>query len=143
MKRHLYPAAWEKISAFVRYSRARNRCEWCGARNHEPHPITGSRVVLTTAHVYDKDPGNCRLLNLAALCQRCHLEHDRKKPPADQLQIAMNRRLRKRVQKQLRRAIVRTRLAEAQLAFTQWAESLKKATGGDTHKDPKPGAPRR
>ena len=79
MKRHLYPDNWEKISAFVRYSRAGNHCEWCGAWNGKPHPITGSHVVLTVAHVYDKDPGNCRLLNLAALCQRCHLRHDRKR----------------------------------------------------------------
>ena len=54
-----------------------NRCEWCGARNHEPHPATGSHVVLTTAHVYDRTPGAAGLLNLAALCQRCHLNHDR------------------------------------------------------------------
>lgn len=61
----------------MRVVRARNRCEWCGARNHEPHPATGSHVVLTTAHVYDRAPSAAALLNLAALCQRCHLNHDR------------------------------------------------------------------
>ena len=72
-----YPVDWKTRSRFVRFVRARNKCEWCGAKNHEPHPITGSRVVLTTAHVYDRRPEAASLLNLAALCQRCHLNHDR------------------------------------------------------------------
>ena len=72
-----YPLDWPVRSWFVRVVRARNRCEWCGARNHAPHPATGSQVVLTTAHVYDRAPGAASLLNLAALCQRCHLNHDR------------------------------------------------------------------
>ena len=55
-----------------------NKCEWCGAQNGKLHPITASRVVLTCAHVYDKRPEQASLLNLAALCQRCHLNHDRK-----------------------------------------------------------------
>ena len=46
--------------------RARGRCEWCGAKDGEPHPATGSRVVLTTAHIYDRDPMACSLLNLRA-----------------------------------------------------------------------------
>ncbi len=37
-------------------------------------PVT--RVVLAGAHL-DHDPGNNRWRNLAALCQRCHLAHDR------------------------------------------------------------------
>ena len=72
-----YPLDWPVRSWFVRVVRARNRCEWCGARNHQPHPDTGSHVVLTTAHVYDRAPAAASLLNLAALCQRCHLNHDR------------------------------------------------------------------
>ena len=52
------------------------RCEWCGAANYEPHPVTGSRVVLTIAHIYDHDPMNCDPGNLAALCQKCHNAHD-------------------------------------------------------------------
>jgi len=35
-----------------------------------------TRVVLAAAHI-DHDPGNNRLRNLASLCQRCHLLHDR------------------------------------------------------------------
>ena len=74
--RDRYPADWAKRSYFVRVYRARNRCEWCGAANGEPHPVTGSKVVLTCAHVYDHRPEAASLLNLAALCQRCHNRHD-------------------------------------------------------------------
>ena len=74
--RSRYPADWKLRSRFVRFVRARNRCEWCGAENYQPHPVTGSKVVLTTAHVYRHEPEAADLLNLAALCQRCHLAHD-------------------------------------------------------------------
>jgi hypothetical protein len=73
-----YPKDWAVRSRFVRFVRARNMCEWCGAANHEPHPVTGSRVVLTAAHIYDHRPEAASLLNLAALCQRCHNRHDAK-----------------------------------------------------------------
>ena len=73
-----YPKDWAARSRFVRFYRARNRCEWCGARNYEAHPVTGSKVVLTTAHIYDMRPEAASLLNLAALCQRCHNRHDAK-----------------------------------------------------------------
>lgn len=33
-------------------------------------------VVLTCAHIFDDRPEACSLLNLAALCQRCHNRHD-------------------------------------------------------------------
>lgn len=72
-----YPRDWKLRSKFVRFYRARNRCEWCNAANGEPHPITGSKVVLTVAHVHDMNHMAASLLNLAALCQRCHLNHDR------------------------------------------------------------------
>ena len=49
-----YPKNWKLISRFIRHYRAKNKCEWCGALNGEPHPITGSKVVLTTAHVFDQ-----------------------------------------------------------------------------------------
>ena len=71
-----YPKDWKLRSRFVRTVRAKNRCEWCGAENGKPHPITGSTVVLTTAHVHDQRPEAASLLNLAALCQRCHNAHD-------------------------------------------------------------------
>jgi len=71
-----YPKDWKLRSRFVRFYRAKNRCEWCGAENGKAHPVTGSIVVLTTAHVYDHSPEACSLLNLAALCQLCHNGHD-------------------------------------------------------------------
>lgn len=74
--RNRYPADWKARSRFVRFYRARNRCEWCNAANGQPHPITGGHVVLTVAHVYDERPEAASLLNLAALCQRCHNRHD-------------------------------------------------------------------
>ena len=87
LDRNLYPDNWEEISLDIRVNRAGWKCEWCGARNHEPHPETGKRVVLTVAHLGiakpDGTPGNrddrmdCRPENLAALCQRCHLNYDR------------------------------------------------------------------
>ena len=71
-----YRADWQARSRFVRVYRSGGKCEWCGAANGEPHPVTGSKVVLTAAHVYDRRPEAASLLNLAALCQRCHNRHD-------------------------------------------------------------------
>jgi len=76
--RKRYPKDWKLRSKFIRFYRAKNKCEWCGAKNGQPHPITGSKVVLTTAHVYDHRPENASFLNLAALCQKCHNGHDSK-----------------------------------------------------------------
>ena len=73
-----YPSDWKLRSFFVRKVRAKNRCEWCGAENGQPHPVTGSKVVLTAAHVFRHEPEAASLLNLAALCQRCHNRHDAK-----------------------------------------------------------------
>jgi 5-methylcytosine-specific restriction endonuclease McrA len=72
-----YPKDWKLRSRFVRFYRAKNRCEWCGAENYQPHPVTGSSVILTVAHVHDDRPEASSLLNLAALCNKCHLDHDR------------------------------------------------------------------
>ena len=76
--RDWYPSDWKARSKFVRFIRARNHCEWCGAENYKPHPIAGSKVVLTTAHIYNGIERPHQLLNLAALCQKCHLGHDMK-----------------------------------------------------------------
>lgn len=76
--RDRYPKDWKLRSYFVRVIRARNRCEWCGAENGKPHPNTWSTVVLTTAHIFDERPEAASLLNLAALCQKCHNGHDAK-----------------------------------------------------------------
>jgi hypothetical protein len=76
--RNRYPKDWKLRSFFVRFVRGKGRCEWCGAEHGKPHPVTGSKVVLTTAHVFDDRPEACSLLNLAGLCQKCHNGHDNK-----------------------------------------------------------------
>ena len=73
--RALYPPDWPERSRYIRHVRANNCCEWCHAHNHKPHPVTGSRVVLTVAHL-DHNPANNHPRNLAALCQRCHNTYD-------------------------------------------------------------------
>lgn len=91
--RNRYPSDWEEISHYVRFVRASGRCEGspdhpdCEAEHGQPHPDTGSIVILTTAHLgipkEDGSPGDkhdkmdCRLDNLRAWCQRCHLNYDR------------------------------------------------------------------
>lgn len=78
--RALYPADWPEI-AYRRKTKAKWVCEGsprypdCRARHGEPHPVTGSKVVLTTAHL-DHDPANVADDNLRAWCQRCHLTYD-------------------------------------------------------------------
>ena len=70
-----YPKNWVEIRAQILERRADSKCEWCGAANYQPHPDTGSRVVLTIAHL-DHTPENCEEWNLRALCQRCHNRYD-------------------------------------------------------------------
>lgn len=98
-----YHPKWSLISRLIRFFRAKNKCEWCGAPNgaigyrergkfiEYPHlgrfdrefvndtwALKGIRlfkVVLTVAHL-DHDKTNNRFWNLKALCQKCHLGHD-------------------------------------------------------------------
>lgn len=70
-----YPENWLSEIRPRILKRADNRCEWCGAENYNPHPITGSRVILTISHE-NHDKSNNKDSNLNALCQRCHLRHD-------------------------------------------------------------------
>lgn len=81
-----YPKDWRVISLEVREAAG-----WryvgspaypdCRALNGAPHPVTGSTVVLTVAHL-DHVPENCgepgARPNLKAWCQRCHLTYDAK-----------------------------------------------------------------
>ena len=84
-----YPKSWKAISFYVRFQRAGGRCECegeceadpphigrCRAKHGEPHPITLSNVVLTTAHL-DHTPETDDPDKLRAMCQRCHLNYDR------------------------------------------------------------------
>lgn len=81
-----YPADWKAISAAIR-ARAGDRCECegeCGRGTHAgrcPNVQggeaygTGSKVVLTTAHL-DHTPENCEPANLRSMCNGCHLSYD-------------------------------------------------------------------
>lgn len=62
-----YPKDWKEISKHIRFNRANNKCEFCGAENYQPHPITKSKVVLTVAHL-NHIPEDCSYDNLKALC---------------------------------------------------------------------------
>jgi hypothetical protein len=75
-----YPKDWKAIVAAIR-ERSGNCCEGspaypdCRAANGQPHPVTGSKVILTTAHL-DHTPENCDDENLRHWCQRCHNTYD-------------------------------------------------------------------
>ena len=86
-----YPADWSNISSFIRFERAQGRCECtgecgtheerCNAEHGKSHPLTGSKVILTTAHLgtdtdNKHDKMDVRHENLKAMCQRCHLLFD-------------------------------------------------------------------
>jgi 5-methylcytosine-specific restriction endonuclease McrA len=71
-----YPPYWRQLSHLVRFAIDRGMCRFCGALHGQPHPVTGSKVVLTTAHLVDMRPEADRLENLAGFCQRCHNRHD-------------------------------------------------------------------
>lgn len=90
-----YPSEWAAISRNVRlaalwHCQCDGRCggkscgvplsrrgagRICGAFDGNPHPITGSKVILTVAHL-DHTPENCDPANLMAMCQACHLSYD-------------------------------------------------------------------
>lgn len=77
-----YPSNWKTEIRPRILARADNRCEGspdfpdCRAENYQPHPETGSKVVLTIGHL-DHIPEHCDDDNLRAWCQRCHLVYDR------------------------------------------------------------------
>lgn len=85
-----YPNAWTRIRADI-LKRAENRCEGCGIENHtwgwrdgNGEFIVGAdpskacfTIVLTISHT-NHDVNDNRPENLRALCQKCHLSHDRR-----------------------------------------------------------------
>lgn len=82
-----YPGNWKAISERIRFHRAKFVCECegecgidhggrCIERHNTPHSETGSKVVLTVAHL-DHTPENNKDENLKAMCQRCHNRYDR------------------------------------------------------------------
>jgi len=82
--RKRYPKNWKEIREEV-LKRARDYCEGspiypnCNVKNYSIHPVTGSVVILTIAHL-DHMPENCgepgNRPNLKAWCQRCHNTYD-------------------------------------------------------------------
>jgi hypothetical protein len=87
-KRALYGRDWKSVSRRIR-ERDLQRCACkgecgrghdgiCGARNGEPHPVTGSKVVLTVAHrdIKPGEPGHDDPSNLTSMCAACHLLYD-------------------------------------------------------------------
>ena len=91
-----YHPKWTLIRRLI-LKRAENKCEMCGVGNHlfgwrddgEFHISEGMeqeadiadgrkiiKIILTIAHL-DHNRDNNDFDNLQALCQRCHLNHDR------------------------------------------------------------------
>ena len=87
-----YPKNWPEIRQTI-LERAEHKCELCGAENYRPHWKTGSKVILTIAHV-DQDRENNEEWNLLALCQRCHLKID--------LPFKMKRRMEKMKERKIK-----------------------------------------
>jgi hypothetical protein len=77
-----YPVNWDSEIRPAMRRRADDCCEGsprypdCRAQNYTPHPETGSRVILTTAHLCRCVPKCAILDHLRLLCQRCHLSLD-------------------------------------------------------------------
>ena len=69
-----YHPNWKFIRKDILY-RAGNRCELCNSPNGGKQWETGSKVVLTIAHI-NQDINDNRKYNLLALCQRCHNKID-------------------------------------------------------------------
>lgn len=77
-----YPKDWKTAIVPAIRLRSGNRCEGspaypgCRAENGEAHPVTGSRVVLTVAHLDHDDIETRDLSRLRHWCQRCHNTYD-------------------------------------------------------------------
>ena len=92
----LYPSDWPVISLRIRAAagwccQGSPQFPSCRAVNGEPHPVTGSRVVLTVAHL-NHDVTENDDANLRALCQRCHNVHDQKHRQANASRTRRSRR---------------------------------------------------
>ena len=91
-----YHPQWAWIRYYIRTYRAKDHCEGCGIKNYSMYPTTirrqttidlftgmispanvGKRVILTIAHL-DNNTKNNEFRNLKCLCQKCHLNMDRK-----------------------------------------------------------------
>jgi len=85
--RDRYPKSWKQMVEQAR-ERSGNRCECdgkcgdthendrCTAINGEPHPQTGSKVVLTLAHEHGVPLEETSIDRMFHACQRCHNKYD-------------------------------------------------------------------
>jgi 5-methylcytosine-specific restriction endonuclease McrA len=62
-----YPLNWKEIAQAVK-DEAGWQCIRCG----HPHDVQAGYML--TVHHLDMNPANCEWWNLAALCQKCHLQ---------------------------------------------------------------------
>jgi hypothetical protein len=82
-----YPKEW-RIMVAQANRRSGGRCECdgkcgikhpdgrCDALNGEPHPVTGSPVVLTLAHEHGVPLEETSIERMFHACQRCHNRYD-------------------------------------------------------------------
>ena len=76
----IHSKEWKAIRSEILH-RADNRCEGspaypdCKVENYQPHPVTGSKVILTIAHLNNNPSDNDRN-NLKCWCQKCHNTYD-------------------------------------------------------------------
>jgi len=91
MKAADYPPNWKWLSNFIRFERAKGRCECegeCGLHRTHPGPrrcmeLHGhaakwarGKIVLTTAHLCECNPLCGDESHLKAMCNRCHIRVD-------------------------------------------------------------------
>lgn len=62
-----YPPDWPEIA-----QKCKDEAGWKCIRCGEPHDIPSGHML--TVHHLDLNKSNCRWWNLAALCQKCHLQ---------------------------------------------------------------------
>jgi len=73
MNRKDYPPDWKELRRQV-LTRANNKCELCGKENYSLSD-KGTTVILTVHHI-DNQKSRRNLINLIALCNKCHLRLD-------------------------------------------------------------------
>lgn len=86
-----YGPTWRGFSDFIRFTRARGRCECLGQCGlHQPNPTTRrcseehgkpahwarGLIILNTAHMCNCSPPCTNPAHVFAACQRCHLRYD-------------------------------------------------------------------
>lgn len=96
--RPYYRKDWHALSRKLREERANNVCEChglcgghdgpCGAQHDAPHPRTGGKTCLTSAHL-DQDPRDHSPDRLCVMCQSCHMRYDRRPEQAARRQRIM------------------------------------------------------